>query len=37
MPPAIVRASARWQRILVVAVIAAFLFVDAFGLCSTYG
>jgi hypothetical protein len=37
MPPAMSRRLRRWQIPLVVAVIAAFLIIDAFGLCSTYG
>jgi hypothetical protein len=37
MPAAVIRSSARWHRPLIYAVIAAFLIVDAFGLCSTYG
>jgi hypothetical protein len=37
MPAAAIRLSARWQRPLIYAVIAAFLIIDAFGLCSTYG
>jgi hypothetical protein len=37
MPAAVVRSTARWHRPVIIAVIAAFLIVDAFGLCSTYG
>ncbi len=37
MPAVVMRTSARWHRPLIYAVIAAFLIVDAFGLCSTYG
>ena len=34
---AVIRSSARWHRPLIFAVIAAFVIIDAFGLCSTYG
>jgi hypothetical protein len=37
MPPALARGGGRWRRPVVLAVIAAFLIIDAFGLCSTYG
>ena len=37
MPPAMARGGPRWRRPVVLAVIAAFLIIDAFGLCSTYG
>jgi hypothetical protein len=37
MPPVIAGASRRWQTPVVVAIIAAFLLIDALGLCITYG
>jgi len=37
MPPAITRGVKKWRAPVVLAVIAAFLIIDAFGLCSTYG
>jgi hypothetical protein len=37
MPPVMARGAARWRRSLVFLLIAAFLLVDAFGLCITYG
>lgn len=37
MPPVIRSSSKRWHRWAVIAVIVAFLAIDAFGLCSTYG
>jgi hypothetical protein len=37
MPPVMARGAARWRRSLVYLLIAAFLLVDAFGLCITYG
>ncbi len=37
MPPALGRGGGRWRGPVVLAVIAAFLIIDAFGLCSTYG
>ena len=37
MPPVLRSASRRWHRWAIVAVIVAFLAIDAFGLCSTFG
>ena len=37
MPPVTRRAKSRWTTPVVVAVIAAFLLIDAMGLCNTYG
>jgi hypothetical protein len=37
MPPVARRAKRRWTAPVVVAVIAAFLLIDAMGLCNTYG
>jgi hypothetical protein len=37
MPPVTRRAKSRWTMPLVVAVVAAFLLIDAMGLCNTYG
>ena len=37
MPPALARGGGRWRGPVVLAVIAAFLIIDGFGLCSTYG
>jgi hypothetical protein len=37
MPPVARRARSRWAAPLVVGVIAAFLLIDAMGLCNTYG
>jgi len=37
MPPALARGGGRWRGPVILAVIAAFLVIDAFGLCSTYG
>jgi hypothetical protein len=37
MPPVIAAGSRRWQTPVVVAIIAAFLLIDALGLCITYG
>jgi hypothetical protein len=37
MPPAIARADKPWRRPVILAVIFAFLLIDAFGLCGTYG
>jgi len=36
MPPALAR-GARWRVPVVLAIVAAFLIIEAFGLCSTYG
>lgn len=37
MAPAMARGGSRWRRTVVLAVIAAFLVIEALGLCSTYG
>ncbi len=37
MPPAMARVSGGWKRYAIFAIIAAFLVIDAFGLCITYG
>jgi hypothetical protein len=37
MPPVARRAKRRWTAPLVIAVIGAFLLIDAMGLCNTYG
>jgi hypothetical protein len=37
MPPAMAGASSRWRKPVVFALVAAFLIIDAFGLCITYG
>ena len=37
MAPVMVRASGRVGRVVVLAVVSAFLLIEAFGLCSTYG
>ncbi len=37
MPPVTAIGSRRWRTPVVVAIIAAFLLIDAFGLCITYG
>ena len=37
MPPAVSRGGRRWKAPFVVAVVAAFLLIDAMGLCNTYG
>jgi hypothetical protein len=37
MPPAAARVSKGWRRPVVFAIIAAFLLIDCFGLCITYG
>lgn len=37
MPPIVRSGGGRWKRPVVVAVVAAFLLIDAMGLCNTYG
>lgn len=37
MPPAMARGVGRWRTMAVYVIIAAFLVIDAFGLCITYG
>jgi hypothetical protein len=37
MPPAMARGGRRWKVPIVVAIVSAFLLIDAMGLCNTYG
>jgi hypothetical protein len=37
MPPPASRSGRRWKTPLVIAVVSAFLLIDAMGLCNTYG
>ncbi len=37
MPPVMLRTPKRWHRWAIVAVVVAFVTIDLFGLCSTYG
>ncbi|HMK62598.1 MAG TPA: hypothetical protein VK386_03175 [Acidimicrobiales bacterium] len=37
MAPAMARVSGRCRRLVIMAVVGAFLLIEAFGLCSTYG
>jgi hypothetical protein len=37
MPPAMARGGRRWKAPFVIAAVAAFLLIDAAGLCNTYG
>jgi hypothetical protein len=37
MPPVVRSGGGRWRRPVVLAVVAAFLLIDALGLCNTYG
>ncbi len=37
MPPALATTSKRWRIALVIALVVAFVMIDAWGLCSTYG
>jgi hypothetical protein len=37
MPPVVTRVSKGWRRPIVFAIVAAFLLIDGFGLCITYG
>ena len=37
MPPAVSQGGRRWKMPFVIAVVAAFLLIDAMGLCNTYG
>ncbi len=37
MPPAVSRRGRRWKAPFVIAVVVAFLLIDAMGLCNTYG
>jgi hypothetical protein len=37
MPPAISGRSTRWRTALVIVIVLAFVMIDAWGLCSTYG
>lgn len=37
MPPAISSTAKRWRTVLVLVLVVAFVMIDAWGLCSTYG
>jgi len=37
MPPAMSRGGRRWKTPFVLAIVSAFLLIDALGLCNTYG
>ena len=37
MPPAMARSGPRWRKPVVLAIIAAFLLIEALGLCNTFG
>jgi len=37
MPPTMTRGGRRWKTPFVIAVVSAFLLIDAMGLCNTYG
>jgi hypothetical protein len=37
MPPALSREGRRWKTPFVIAIVSAFLLIDAMGLCNTYG
>jgi hypothetical protein len=37
MPPAVARGGRRWKAPIVITVVAAFLLIEALGLCNTYG
>ena len=37
MAPATARSGNRWRALVVVAIISSFIFIEALGLCSTYG
>jgi hypothetical protein len=37
MPPVVRSGGQRWKKPLVISVVAAFLLIDAFGLCNTFG
>jgi hypothetical protein len=37
MPPPLVRSSARWRVPVVIVIVAAFVVIEALGLCSTFG
>ena len=37
MPPAVARGGRRWKTPFVVAIVSAFVLIDALGLCNTYG
>jgi hypothetical protein len=37
MPPPVSRSGRRWKAPLVIAIVSAFLLIDAMGLCNTYG
>ncbi len=37
MPPTMARGGRRWKTPVVIAIVSAFLLIDAMGLCNTYG
>jgi len=37
MPPAMVRGCKRWRIPIVLTIVAAFVIIEAFGLCNTFG
>ena len=37
MPPSVSRGGRRWKTPFVIAIVSAFLLIDAMGLCNTYG
>ena len=37
MPPIVARGGRRWKTPVVIAIVSAFLLIDAAGLCNTYG
>jgi hypothetical protein len=37
MPPAMASSGSRWRTPIIVAIVVAFLMIEAWGLCSTYG
>ncbi len=37
MPPTVARGGRRWKTPVVIAIVSAFLLIDAMGLCNTYG
>ena len=37
MPPAMASSGNRWRTAIILAIVAAFVMIEAYGLCSTYG
>jgi hypothetical protein len=37
MPPAMAASGSRWRTTVILAIVAAFVLIEAWGLCSTYG